>query len=46
MSIFHFCCDVQVNDLWRKHMRMGDAAETTRKDIISHFVLRLAYCRT
>ncbi|GAQ82103.1 Eukaryotic-type DNA primase large subunit [Klebsormidium nitens] len=35
-----------VNDLWRKHMRMGDAAETTRKDIISHYVLRLAYCRT
>jgi hypothetical protein len=39
-------CGKQVNDLWRKHMRTPNAADAHNKDMISHFVLRLVYCRT
>ncbi|KAL2903866.1 putative DNA primase large subunit, partial [Bienertia sinuspersici] len=35
-----------VDDLWRLHMRHPQASEVINKDIISHFVLRLVYCRT
>ncbi|KNA15433.1 hypothetical protein SOVF_098300 [Spinacia oleracea] len=37
-----------VNDLWKSHIRHPQASEseTINKDIISHFVLRLVYCRT
>ncbi|KAJ6846080.1 putative DNA primase large subunit isoform X1 [Iris pallida] len=35
-----------VGDLWRANMRHQDPSEMINKDIISHFVLRLAYCRT
>uniref|UniRef100_A0A804RKG6 DNA primase large subunit n=1 Tax=Zea mays TaxID=4577 RepID=A0A804RKG6_MAIZE len=35
-----------VNELWKTHMGHQDPAETLNKDIISHFVLRLVYCRT
>ncbi|CAM0904904.1 unnamed protein product [Alopecurus aequalis] len=35
-----------VSELWKAHMRHQDPAETLNKDIISHFVLRLVYCRT
>ncbi|XP_074296306.1 putative DNA primase large subunit isoform X1 [Silene latifolia] len=35
-----------VNDLWKAHMRYTLSSETINKDIISHFVLRLVYCRT
>lgn len=35
-----------VSELWRKHMRTPNAADMINKDIISHFVLRLVYCRT
>ncbi|XP_074575884.1 putative DNA primase large subunit [Curcuma longa] len=35
-----------VNELWRAHMRHQDPSEVMNKDIISHFVLRLVYCRT
>ncbi|KAJ0988832.1 hypothetical protein J5N97_007188 [Dioscorea zingiberensis] len=35
-----------VSELWRTHMRHQDASEARNKDIISHFVLRLVYCRT
>ncbi|KAG0464194.1 hypothetical protein HPP92_020263 [Vanilla planifolia] len=35
-----------VNELWRSNMRHLDASQITNKDIISHFVLRLVYCRT
>ncbi|CAD6270492.1 unnamed protein product [Miscanthus lutarioriparius] len=34
------------SELWKTHMRHQDPAETLNKDIISHFVLRLVYCRT
>ncbi|GMH02268.1 hypothetical protein Nepgr_004107 [Nepenthes gracilis] len=35
-----------VSDLWKAHMRHPLASEVINKDIISHFVLRLVYCRT
>ncbi|WOL14447.1 putative DNA primase large subunit [Canna indica] len=35
-----------VKELWRTHMRHQDPSEDMNKDIISHFVLRLVYCRT
>ncbi|EHA8588229.1 putative DNA primase large subunit [Cocos nucifera] len=35
-----------VSELWRANMRHQDASEVMNKDIISHFVLRLVYCRT
>eukprot|EP01018_Ginkgo_biloba_P022763 Gb_25310 [translate_table: standard] len=35
-----------VNELWRKYMRTPNVADLNNKDIISHFVLRLVYCRT
>ncbi|KAG6500177.1 hypothetical protein ZIOFF_040017 [Zingiber officinale] len=34
-----------VTELWRAHMRHQDPSEVMNKDIISHFVLRLANCR-
>ncbi|KAK6930791.1 hypothetical protein RJ641_002584, partial [Dillenia turbinata] len=33
-------------DLWSANMRHPDPSEVINKDIISHFVLRLVYCRT
>ncbi|KAK4275825.1 hypothetical protein QN277_018844 [Acacia crassicarpa] len=38
--------DQLVNNLWKTHMRHQQASEVVNKDIISHFVLRLVYCRT
>ncbi|GAV86353.1 DNA_primase_lrg domain-containing protein [Cephalotus follicularis] len=38
--------DKLVGDLWKANMRHTDATEVVNKDIISHFVLRLVYCRT
>ncbi|MQL80643.1 hypothetical protein Taro_013116 [Colocasia esculenta] len=35
-----------VSELWRTNMRHQDANEVMNKDVISHFVLRLVYCRT
>lgn len=35
-----------VNGLWKANMRHPEASEVVNKDIISHFVLRLVYCRT
>ncbi|KAE8705473.1 DNA primase large subunit [Hibiscus syriacus] len=35
-----------VADLWKENMRHPQANEETNKDVISHFVLRLVYCRT
>ncbi|XP_068665301.1 probable DNA primase large subunit isoform X2 [Aristolochia californica] len=35
-----------VNELWRTHMRLQNNSQALNKDIISHFVLRLVYCRT
>ncbi|XP_041014299.1 probable DNA primase large subunit [Juglans microcarpa x Juglans regia] len=35
-----------VRDLWKANMTHPEASEVVNKDIISHFVLRLAYCRT
>ncbi|KAK2636821.1 hypothetical protein Ddye_031613 [Dipteronia dyeriana] len=35
-----------VRDLWKANMRHLDSSEVINKDIISHFVLRLVYCRT
>ncbi|KAJ4710801.1 DNA primase large subunit [Melia azedarach] len=34
------------NDLWHANMRHPEASEVVNKDLISHFVLRLVYCRT
>ncbi|GLT73279.1 hypothetical protein SLA2020_451500 [Shorea laevis] len=34
------------NALWKANMRHPEASEVVNKDIISHFVLRLVYCRT
>ncbi|KAL6294232.1 hypothetical protein ACE6H2_002374 [Prunus campanulata] len=33
-------------DLWKTNMRHPQSSEVINKDIISHFVLRLVYCRT
>ncbi|KAJ0256166.1 DNA primase large subunit [Hirschfeldia incana] len=38
--------DDVVDALWKEHMRHSDASEMYNKDIISHFVLRLVYCRS
>ncbi|CAN8243766.1 unnamed protein product [Cochlearia groenlandica] len=38
--------DDLVDNLWKEHMRHSDAYEMVNKDIISHFVLRLVYCRS
>ncbi|PNX85416.1 DNA primase large subunit-like protein [Trifolium pratense] len=35
-----------VEESWKVHMRHQHASEVLNKDIISHFVLRLVYCRT
>ncbi|CAL5214051.1 unnamed protein product [Lathyrus oleraceus] len=35
-----------VSELWKVNMRHQHASEVLNKDIISHFVLRLVYCRT
>ncbi|KAL0925589.1 hypothetical protein M5K25_003944 [Dendrobium thyrsiflorum] len=35
-----------VNELWRTNMRHPDVTQLINKDLISHFVLRLVYCRT
>ncbi|KAL2343479.1 hypothetical protein Fmac_004764 [Flemingia macrophylla] len=35
-----------VKELWKANMRHQHASEALNKDIISHFVLRLVYCRT
>ncbi|KAL5762465.1 hypothetical protein ACOSP7_018729 [Xanthoceras sorbifolium] len=35
-----------VGDLWKANMRHLELSEVVNKDIISHFVLRLVYCRT
>ncbi|KAF5768856.1 putative DNA primase large subunit, eukaryotic/archaeal [Helianthus annuus] len=35
-----------VIDLLKAHMRHPQASEVNNKDIISHFVLRLMYCRS
>ncbi|PWA36208.1 hypothetical protein CTI12_AA602220 [Artemisia annua] len=35
-----------VSDLWKANMRHPQASEVINKDIISHYVLRLVYCRT
>lgn len=40
------CLSVQVNDLWKVNMKHPKAVEVLDKDVISHFVLRLVYCRT
>ncbi|KAB1207746.1 putative DNA primase large subunit [Morella rubra] len=36
----------QVSNIWKATMRHPEASEIVNKDIISHFVLRLVYCRT
>ncbi|VVA94361.1 unnamed protein product [Arabis nemorensis] len=38
--------DDLVDRLWKEHMRHSDVLEMMNKDIISHFVLRLVYCRS
>ncbi|ESQ28579.1 hypothetical protein EUTSA_v10018528mg [Eutrema salsugineum] len=38
--------DDLVDSLWKEHMRHSDVSEMFNKDIISHFVLRLVYCRS
>ncbi|KAL6185844.1 hypothetical protein ACLB2K_041967 [Fragaria x ananassa] len=35
-----------IKGLWKANMRHPQASEAINKDIISHFVLRLVYCRT
>ncbi|KAF8100031.1 hypothetical protein N665_0232s0006 [Sinapis alba] len=38
--------DDLVDTLWKEHMRDPDVSVMFNKDIISHFVLRLVYCRS
>lgn len=38
--------EILTRDLWKANMRHPQASEIVNKDIISHFVLRLVYCRT
>ncbi|KAF6148440.1 hypothetical protein GIB67_038795 [Kingdonia uniflora] len=38
--------DTVIHDLWETNMRHPITSEAYNKDIISHFVLRLVYCRT
>lgn len=38
--------DDLVETLWKEHMRLSNVSEMINKDIISHFVLRLVYCRS
>ncbi|CAL5398365.1 unnamed protein product [Camellia sinensis] len=38
--------EILVRDMWKKNMSHPQASEVVNKDIISHFVLRLVYCRT
>ncbi|KAK9108518.1 hypothetical protein Syun_024529 [Stephania yunnanensis] len=35
-----------VSGLWKANMRHQDSSRVVEKDVISHFVLRLVYCRT
>ncbi|ERN09898.1 probable DNA primase large subunit isoform X1 [Amborella trichopoda] len=35
-----------VTELWKEHMQHPNPSDVMNKDIISHFVLRLVYCRT
>ncbi|PIN08357.1 Eukaryotic-type DNA primase, large subunit [Handroanthus impetiginosus] len=37
--------EILFKELWKIHMRHSEASEVVNKDIISHFVLRLVYCR-
>lgn len=37
---------LQVSELWKANMRHPHVSDVVNKDIISHFVLRLVYCRT
>ncbi|CAH2065867.1 unnamed protein product [Thlaspi arvense] len=38
--------DNLVDNSWKEHMTVPDVSEMFNKDIISHFVLRLVYCRS
>ncbi|XP_020591204.1 probable DNA primase large subunit [Phalaenopsis equestris] len=38
--------ETMANELWRTNMRHPDATQLINKDVVSHFVLRLVYCRT
>jgi hypothetical protein len=40
------CVQALVISLAEKHLKCSTAEETRWKDAVSHFVLRLAYCRT
>lgn len=41
-----FFLGLKVDTLWKEHMRDPDGSVMFNKDIISHFVLRLVYCRS